>query len=195
MDYNTLKTAVSDWMHRGTTLDSKIDSFIDLFEARANTALRTPEMEVLSTATPTTKYMAFPSGFLELRSIQINTSPPTLLEYASPQKINALKLTGDAAYYTVINNQLLINPGAANTEVEISYYQSLPALSATTLTNWLITNHENYYLMGTIQQAMLYARYPNYSALDQQLLGMEAMINKRGRGKRYGPGPLVISAI
>jgi len=147
MNYNTLKTAVADWMHRAD-LASNMDSFISLFESKANTALRVPEMEVRATTTPTDEYVAFPNGFIELRNIQINTTPPTLLRYASPHKIDELKLTSGAPkYYTVVGNQFQINPSAEGLEVEISHYSRIPALSPTNLSNWLISAYENYYLM------------------------------------------------
>lgn len=194
MNYSTLKTAVADWMHR-SDLTTKMDTFIALFESRANTVLRTPEMETRATSTPTDEYIALPDDFLELRNIQINTVPPRLLEYASPQKIDALRLnTGLAAYYTIVGNQLQVNPSAADSEVEIAYYQTIPALSETNTTNWMIEKHELYYLMGVIQQAMFYTMDDRASMVDQQLDRMESIINKRGRGKNYGSGPLVVVA-
>lgn len=194
MDYASLKTAVADWMHR-SDLTSNMDTFIGLFESNANNSLRVPEMEQRSTTTPTGAYIAFPTGFLELRNIQVNYDPPRLLEYASPQKIDALRLTSTIPlYYTVVGNELQINPSAATLEVEISYYESIPALSATNTSNWLIKGYENYYLMGVIYQAMIYANDPNHVNMQNTLIGIEAKINSRGRNKNYGTGPLTVSA-
>lgn len=192
MNYTTLKTSVSDWMLR-TDLDSKMDMFIDLFEAKVNSALRVPEMEIRSTTTPTDEYVAFPANFLELRNIQVNTSPPRLLLYAPPHKIDELRLTaGLAKYYTIVGNQFQINPSAAGTEVEISYYSRIPALSATNLSNWLIDAHENYYLIGVICQAMLYTADPRIAIMGAELNTIEATINARGRSKKYGASPLAV---
>jgi len=194
VDYTSLKESANDWMHRAD-LSDKMDLFIDLFEAHANVALRVPEMEQRSTTTPTDEYVAFPTGFLELRNIQINTTPPKLLEYAPPQKIDALRLTGgNPQYYTVVGNQFQINPSASGSEVEISFYREIPALSLTNTTNWLIDGYENYYLMGVVYNAMLYAADPRYAAIEGQLRGIESIINMRGRGKNYGTGPLSVTA-
>ena len=195
MNYTELKTAVADWEHRSYDA-GKVDTFIDLFEARINRNLRVPEMEKRATATPTDAYVALPTDFLELRNIQINTSPPTLLEYASPQKIDAMGLnSGAAKYYSLVGNQFQINPSASGSVVEISYYGKITALSDTSLTNFLIDSHPDYYLMGCIHEALLYTIDDRAGQVAQMVGEKEAAIMRQGRKKQYGSGPIVVSAV
>ncbi len=195
MTYSELKTQIAAWMHRDD-LTGQIDTFIDLFEARANKNLRVPDMEKRATATPLGEYVSLPTDFLELRNIQVNTNPICLLEYAPPQKIDAMNgLTGNPQYYSLVGNEFQIYPSAEGSEVEITYFTEIPALSDENTSNWLISSHPDYYLTGCILEAMLYTmddRAMNYMAMVQE---KESSINQRGNAKKYGSGPLVVSAI
>lgn len=195
MDYADLKTQIEAFMHRDD-LTASLDTFIDLFEARVNRTLRVPEMENRATSTPTGEYVALPTDFVELRNIQINTSPVRLLEYASPQKIDAMSsLTGVPIYYTLVGNEFQLSPSAAGYEVEIDYYAKVPALDSTTTTNWLIDSHPDYYLAGCILEACLFTldeRATEYAAI---VGNKEEWIKRAGKSKQYGSGPLVVSAI
>ncbi|MHB1176076.1 MAG: phage adaptor protein [Sulfuriferula sp.] len=193
MNYSELKDNIAAWLHRDD-LSAQLDLFIDLFEARANSRLRTNEMQKRSTSTPTTEYVPLPADFIELRNIQINGNKVSLLEYASPQKIDAMGLvSGPSKYYTIIANELQINPSASGSEVEIAYYATIPALSTTNLTNWLIDRYPEYYLMGCVQQALIYTLDDRAAQAEQAILGMEAEINRNS--KRSISGPMVVSAI
>lgn len=191
-NYAELIGAVAQYV--GVDSIANVPTFISLFEARANRNLRVPEMEKRATATPTTEYVALPADFLELRSIQINGSSVKLLEYASPQKIDAMGLTGSAYYYSLVGNELQINPSAAGSEVEISYYGKIPALSDAN-TNFLLTAHPDYYLMGCVYEALLYGLDGRASQVAQIVAEKEAAIIRKGTAKKYGAGPLVVSAV
>lgn len=195
MTYSELKTQIAAWLHRGN-LTAQIDTFIDLFEARANRNLRIPEMEKRATSTPTGEYVALPSDFLELRNIQLNSTPPFLLEYAPPQKIDAMALTtGKARYYTLVGDEFQFAPSAAGSEIEISYFATIPALSDSNTSNFLLASDPDYYLMGCLYEACIFTRDDRANQYGQITSEKEASINSRGNSKQYGSGPLVVSAI
>lgn len=195
MTYAELKTNIADWLHR-SDLTAKIDTFIDLFEARVNRSLRVPEMEKRATATPTDEYVALPDDFLELRNIQINGSVTTLLEYASPQKIDASGLTtGTARYYSLVGNEFQLNPSAADSEVEIAYYGKITPLDDTNTSNFLLESHPDYYLMGCIYEALVYTIDDRRNEVAQIVAEKEDAIMRKGKDKQYGSGPLVVTAI
>lgn len=195
MNYTDLKTEIADWGHRALPA-GKADTFIDLFEARVNRNLRVPEMERRATSTPTGEYVALPPDFLELRNIQINSSPVTLLEYASPQKIDALRLTsGTAKYYSLVGNELQISPSAAGKIVEIDYYGSITPLSDANLTNFLLASSPDYYLMGCIFEALVYSASSRAAQIAPIVAEKETEIMRKGNAKKYGSGPFVVSAI
>lgn len=195
MTYATLKTDIAAWMHR-SDLTAQIDTFIDLFEARANRNLRVPEMEVRSITTLEAEYVALPSDFLEVRNVQLNADRVLLLEYASPQKIDAMRLvTGDPRYYSVVGNEMQFSPPALDSEIEIDYYAKIPALSDSNTSNWLLDSNPDYYLMGALYEASLYTQDASAAQLAALVAEKEEAINRRGRGKNYGAGPLVVSAV
>lgn len=195
MNYTELKTEIAAWNHHSFDA-GKVDLFIDLFEARVNRNLRVPEMEKRATATPTTEYVALPTDFLELRNIQINGSTVSLVEYASPQKIDAMGLTtGTARYYSLVGNEFQLNPSAANSTVEIAYYAKITPLSDANPTNFLIDSHPDYYLMGCIHEALIYAIDDRAAQVAQMVSEKEASIIRKGTAKKYGAGPLAVSAV
>lgn len=193
MNYNDLKTNIPAYLHR-SDLSGMLDTFIDLFEARANREIRTIEMEQRSTSTPVDEYIAFPTDFLQLRNIQVNTNPKTPLEYRTPYQIDELgSYQGLPTVYTIVGNEFQI-PGATGYEIEVSYIKKIPALSDTNLTNWLIDNYPDYYLSGCLQQAYIYMKDANNAAqLEQKLIMLENAIKQADMDKKYGSGPLVIT--
>jgi hypothetical protein len=86
--YTELKAAVASWLARAD-LTSTIPDFITLAEAKLNRTLRTRQMEQRSTATAT-EYMELPTGFIELRNIQLNETPKVSLEMVSPDEIDRM---------------------------------------------------------------------------------------------------------
>lgn len=192
MNYTDLKNSINAYMHRDD-LEPVLDTFIDLFEARASRKLRTIQMEKTATVTGGAS-VALPTGFQEMRTVQIQQTPPRLLEYASPQKIAALGITGGTTkYYTIAGNVVEFSPSAAGSTVLWTYYTDIPALSASAPTNWLIEKHPDYYLFGCIHQALEYVMDPTAATMEQRVLNYEAEINKASR--RSMSGPMVISGV
>lgn len=187
MNYTELKTAIADWEHRSYDA-GKVDTFIDLFEARASRNLRTFEMETLEIVVPSSATQALPTGFIGFKNIQVNLSYTKTLEYASPQKLSLMGLaTGDPHYYTINGNLVEFSPSASGSDVEWTYYKAVPALSDSVTTNWLLAKYPDYYLMGCIQQALIYAIDDRAGQLDQVLTGMERDINRNGKNNMSGP--------
>lgn len=190
--YETLKTEVLEWTRRAG-LTGNVETFVGLCEARANRNLRVPEMEKRSTSTPTDEYVQFPADFLALRSIQVNANPVKPLKYVPPHEIDLLGAqTGSPVYYTVAGNALQIFPSASGSVVEIAYYAEIPPLTATNSTNWLLDGHADYYLAGSLLQAYIFTRNPLADQYAGMVAGMEQDINRRGKNKRFGDGPIYI---
>lgn len=194
MNYSELKTAITDWGHRNYPA-GKDDLFIDLFEARVNRILRVPEMEKRTTFVPAGEYQALPADFLELRSMQVNGPTVRLLEYASPQKIDAMGLTGLTRYYSLVGNEFQFNPTAAGSTVEIAYYGKITPLDNINTSNFLLASHSDYYLMGCVYEALRYSKDGMAAEIKLDRDEMELKIIRQGKNKQYGSGPLVVSAI
>lgn len=194
MNYSELKDNIS-YLHRSdiTSGDVIVDTFIDLFEAHVNRTLRCVEMEANSTQTPTDQYIAFPTDFLELKSIRLNGSSKRLLEYRTPAQIDALGMTtGIPTYYTVRDGQFEIAPSGAGYSIDLFYFSKITPLSSTDTTNWLIESHPDYYLAGMLLQGYIYTRDDAGIAEYQgKIAAIESEIKRQDRLKRYGSGPLV----
>lgn len=187
MTYAELKTNIAAWLHRDD-LTGYLDTFIALFEARANRTLRTVEMQVLETVTPTSEFHALPTGWQAFKNVQYNGTYATTIEYASPQKIAAAGLiSGDPAYYTLNGNQVEFSPSAEGKTIEWTYYQAIPALSSSNTSNWLIEKHPDYYLWGCIHQALLWALDDRAAQVAQMVGGYESEIESASRNAYSGP--------
>lgn len=193
MTYAELKTNIAAWLHRDD-LTSYLDTFIDMFEARVNRNVRVSDMEQRAYTVPDSEYVALPNGFLELRNVQDNTNtPPTLLIYASPSKIDQMRYSsGNPKYYTIIGNELQFAPTASGYTIEIGYYKEITGLSSTETTNWLSNKHPDYYLYGSILEALRFTQDERAVYVEQLVDRLEREVNAHGKHKASGATPLVV---
>lgn len=154
--YTELQALIKARLSRAD-LDLLIPDFIALFEAQANREIRTREMEERSTNTLTGAYIDVPDDYLELRNVQINTSPAKRLQLVSPEALDRTFRSTDSgvpAVYTVIGTQFQFAPVPDSTyQIEIAYYARIPSLSSLNPTNWLLTLHPDIYMYGAMLQA------------------------------------------
>lgn len=193
--YTDLQAAVASWLAR-SDLTTPIPDFIALCEAKLNRLLRCRQQEQRSTATAT-EYMELPTGFLELRNIQLNTSPKTVLEMVSPDEIDLdySTVTGKPLVYCLLANQIQLGPAPDSTyTVEIDYYEVIPPLASNS-TNWLLTAAPDIYLYGSLLEASIYMiddpRVPGWNAAYTQVLQQLQSADRRARwsGSRLAVRP------
>lgn len=176
--YSTLQTTVGDWLNR-SDLTTVIPDFITLAEAQFNRTLRHRKMVERATATLDTEYSAMPADWLESIRYQINTNPITVMEFVSPDQAAMLKgaysTSGKPIFYSQIGQQFQVIPapdsGSAYTG-ELTYYASIPALSAGNTSNWLLVDSPDIYLYGALLQSAPYLQ-------DDQRLNIWAAIYQR----------------
>jgi len=158
--YSELQTAVGSWLNR-SDLTSNIPDFIKLAEASFNRVLRTRNQIKRATSTVSTQFVTQPTDLLELYNIQINSSPIRRLEQVSLTKIDELKEgssdSGKPLYFSITGSdfELYPTPDTSYT-LELVYYSTITSLSDTNTTNFLLTNHPDIYLYGTLVQAEPY---------------------------------------
>ena len=158
--YSELKSAVGSWLNR-SDLDSNIPDFISLAEASFNRVLRTRNQIKRATSSISTQFVTQPTDLLELYNIQLNTSPVRRLEQVSLTKIDELKegssQTGKPLYFSITGADFELYPTPDTTyTLELVYYSSIPALTDTNDTNFLLSNHPDIYLYGALVQAEPY---------------------------------------
>ena len=157
-NYTDLKASVADFLNR-SDLTSVIPDFVTMAEAEFNRTLRVREMSVRTQAPIDSQYVKLPDDFLGMRNIELMTDPVTPLEYKNLQNLDIHRRndkTGKPLYYSIIQNNIEFAPVPdAEYTLEIVYYQRIPTLSANS-TNWLLTNHPDAYLYGTLMHSAPY---------------------------------------
>jgi hypothetical protein len=156
--YSELNTAVANWLDRDDLTD-RIPEFIVLCEARFNRLLRIRAMEYKQTASTVSgqRNLALPTGFIQMRNLQMNETPIVPMQYVTPEIYDRLygsTLTGTPQMYTIIADEIQLGPipGSALT-IEMLFYKKFDALTDVVTTNWMITNAPDVYLYGCLLEA------------------------------------------
>ena len=157
-NYSELNTAVANWLDRDDLTD-RIPEFIALCEARFNRLLRIRAMEYKQTASTVAgqRNLALPTGFIQMRNLQMNETPIVPMQYVTPEIYDRLygsTLTGTPQMYTIIADEIQLGPipGSVQT-IEMLFYKKFDALTAVATTNWMITNAPDVYLYGCLLEA------------------------------------------
>jgi hypothetical protein len=158
--YANLKTEIADHLDRDD-LTSKVDTFIDLAEARHKRDIRIREMITRSTITIDARYEDLPTGFLEAINFRILTDPVTELEYKTPAELSLYRQesTGKPKYYT-IGAQLEFDRAAdASYSGEMLYHKAATALSDDNTSNPILVRAPDAYLYGALLAAAPYLQH------------------------------------
>lgn len=199
--YDNLVTAIADWLDR-SDLSDRVDTFIDIAEARHAREVRIREM--LDTVTLTLKEgeteIELPENFLDFYALRVRVPSATTGRKYIPG-VEELTVTQVAELsfldrswprgFTVHEVIEFTNPADRDYEVELLYYTRLPALSKDQQTNALLTKAGDVYLY-----AALAASAP-FLLNDERIQVWEALyadardgLNRSSRESRRG-GPLV----
>jgi len=156
--YAELQTAVANWLDRDD-LEERIPEFIVLAEARMNRVFRLRLMEAKYTALTVAdqRNYALPAGYLQMRNLQINTTPITPCQYVTPEIYDRLygsTLTGTPEIYTIIVNEIQLGPIPASEQtIEMLFYKKITALSVSNTTEAMLTDNPDIYLYGALLEA------------------------------------------
>jgi hypothetical protein len=157
-NYSELNTAVANWLDRDD-LTARIPEFIALCEARFNRLLRIRAMEYKQTASTVSgqRNLALPTGFIQMRNLQMNETPIVPMQYVTPEIYDRLygsTLTGTPQMYTIIADEIQLGPipGSVLT-IEMLFYKKFDALTSAATTNWMIINAPDVYLYGCLLEA------------------------------------------
>jgi hypothetical protein len=153
--YSTLQSAIGDYLNRAD-LTSQIPMFIQFVEADLNTRLRCREMVVRATTTNDEEYVELPPDFLQALNLQIigGKTPLRYVTLDEADQIKASQIYTQVVAYTILDDAIELVPAPAdNVEIEMVYYQQVPALSNLNTTNWLLTKSPDVYLYGALVHA------------------------------------------
>ena len=155
--YEDLQSAAANWLDR-TDLTSRIPEFIALAETAMNRQLRVRKMETRATATVSDAFSAVPSDYLQSKSFSMSDGSATwTLEPAAPETIEdyaSRGQTGRPLFFAVVGGEFRYYPVPdASYTATLTYYAKPPALSDTNASNWILSEHPDAYLYGTLLAA------------------------------------------
>lgn len=159
--YANLKTAIADFLNRDD-LTAVIPDFITLAEAQIYRDIRHYEMENRATAQLDSQYLARPTDWLETIRIHLTTSGTRNLQLLSgasmaDKRQGIENATGEPKFYRHAERAFEVFPTPDGTyNVEILYYQKIPALSDTNTSNWLLSEAPDVYLYGSLLHSSPY---------------------------------------
>lgn len=190
--YGELKSAVENWLDRDD-LSSRVPEFITLAKSRIDTDVRILRMEKRFTATISDEFTDLPDDYIEMRSVNLNTSPAKRLQFLSPGQIaerySRDGTSGEPVWYSVFGNQLQLWPAPdGNYEVELVYVGSLTDFATDADTNWLLENHPGIYLYGALVEAEPFIGNDERTVLWAEMYkSAKDRVNSMADEGRYGP--------
>lgn len=169
--YAELQAEIADTLHRDD-LTAKIPSFIALFERRANRHLNHPQQETTATALllSGSSSVAYPVDVLEIESVVIDDNGIRTPLTAVPglQIDTASTVSAMPSCYTVSGGSFVFDSVAdKNYTINVRYVSKFSL--ETTLTNWLLDNHPDLYLYGSLAASAPYIGEDDRIALWAQL--------------------------
>jgi len=170
MNYTELVDASKAYADRqDIEVSSNMDVFIAMGEGRINRLLKTREQSCRAyiITVDGQEYYSLPSDYVGMRNIQLNSGSPasshkvTPYHYTSPEHMDHIRqnVSSGKLYYTVIANQIHVYPCLASGQtIEIVYYQKVPMLTSSAVTNWLSINHPDAYLAAICAEISLFVK-------------------------------------
>jgi len=148
--FGELQAEVASWLQR-SDLSSRIPTFIELATADFNAVMRVPQMEALASTTFDGEYNALPDNFLGIRHIE--TAAGDRMTSMTPEEYAvyaASDITPSVPVYTIADMAFRVYPTPTALDVELLYYEMIPVLVNSGDTNWLLEQHPNVYLAGSL---------------------------------------------
>lgn len=188
-NFATLRTAVSDWINWDDT-DSRIATFVQLAEARINREVRHWKMDATATLSVSTQYTALPADFMDVKRVSVTDTqdPLRLVSVHDLQDMRdaANNQAGAPYVYAISNGQLEVFPTPDTaTDVTLHYVARITSFSADSDTNWLLTEHPDVYLYGSLMQAAPYLaedqRTEIWATLYTNAVAGANLVSDRGR--------------
>lgn len=190
--HEELIQAVLRWSQRPDFRERAADA-IPLAEAKINRRLRTREMETtLGTFTISGEYVSLPSNFAGVKAFQLVGPPKVALEFRPNDQMATEYDTGTnkPRFFNVHGSEFRFAPAPDTTySARLVYYRTIPALTSSATTNWLLTSHPDAYLYGVL--AELYDFAGDQQRADRCTERMYAVLDEvktQSNRDRLGPG-------
>lgn len=187
-NYSELQASLAAWMARSgdTVITGIAPDAIAMAEAHFNRKLRVADMEANATGASTNGILTLPSDFQAPRVTSIAGYGE--LELVMPGWAKSAYPSGPegvAAFYTIQGLTLTTYP-AYTGEVSLDYYATIPALSDSDPTNWLLTASPDLYLAQALGHINAFTKNAEAAGLwFSQAAGIIADLNNADSARRY----------
>lgn len=188
--YTELQQAIADNLARND-LGSFIPDFIAMGENWLNYGsensppLRCREMEKIAALVPTSGVCALPADYIEYRRVVEIAGTRRNLAYITPDMAEVLhpgRSSGSGERFTIVGGSLYTFPLVSN-NIELTYYQALPALALNS-SNWLLAKSPGVYLRASLLQAATFIR--DDAELETQAALAKALVAGLNRSDMLG---------
>lgn len=187
--YAELLTEFEAYLER-TDFSTRFPTFVRLVESDVQKTLDAdPAMIGRSTATSAGKYTALPDDFGQMISVDLGENrmaSVTAVDFAAYDDIN-----GDPLVYAIIGNEIALAPSNTTATISMVYKRTIPALTVSNTTNWLLTKAPEVYLYGTLLHASVFGwddgRVPLFQAAYADAV---ETLRIDGEHRRWGAAPL-----
>lgn len=192
-NYTDLQAAISDYLV-GFTVN--VSTLISLAEAKFNQTLRVNDMIQRVSMDVSGAYWPLPSDYLASKDVRITQNGRMVhadsISTKGADDITANYIGGSPSSISIIGNEIQISPAPTGVvTVELDYYQSIPALSNSNATNWMLTRNPNAYLYGALLHSAPYLREDDrlqaWGTLYQDIISDILLADQRAS---YGGSPL-----
>lgn len=153
--YSDLQTAMADWLVR-TDLTARIPDFILLCEAELNRRLEERRNTTYTSFTISSEFMALPSDYAGEAAFYLTSTTPdsrlTFVDADTAGRFLEENYTAPAQprLFSIIGSYFQFIPAPDTTyTARLVYQQSIPPL-ASNATNWVLQNHPDAYLYGSL---------------------------------------------
>lgn len=196
-DWRALVNSIRAWLNRNESdlSDVQVSEFIALAEAGFNRTFRVSAMEEVATAVLNNGNNALPDNFLSMRALYLGRES---LDGMTPSDMIATygDCVGIPTAYTILDSaprkvRLAPQPGA-DTPVTMIYYSKIEGVSENNPDNWLLNDHPDIYLWGSLLCAEAFI------ADDERVAGWERALDKAmsklimsDNHDKFGASPLV----
>src|SRR5713226_10736466 len=185
--YTELQAAIGNWLDH-SLFTARIPEFITIFESTANRRLRVRQQEVTASLVPNvTGSVAIPSDYLAWRRVTWTGKTRTELQFVHPSYLQAAYPSSPAdvpRIFTIEGSTLKVRP-LDSTALEFDYFQKVPALASNPV-NWLLTEHPDLYLFGSMVEAEMFGvndeRAPLWKARRDEIFDEIEKLNNKTRG-------------
>ena len=155
--------------------------------------LRQIETSSELTASTSSRSLALPSDYLDMRRLKVNLSGGDCgIKYLTPEQLPFSGASGRPRFFTITDQiEFDRTPDSAYT-IEIQYYAKPTALSDANTTNVILTNHPKIYLHGALAHLYQWSMQPDQAEYHESKFQLAIRgANKLHKRGRYGPAPKI----